>query len=353
MHSRHRHLRRALLTACAIVVAQLGTNSAHAASIPTPTDLLTSPGVVSASGGAGTFRNTFTWTEPEAITATVSAPGKTAGVTDTSACMDTDPCGFWGGGGSPSPANMASAFTPSSITGADGVSWGYRGSKCAGKGPGGTDLYPTTSDPVVSCGKVDSITITFDKPVSNVVFHMHNLGGNSGKSGYDQTFFSEWTLTSGQDITMLSGASTTNITLDGNTIKNKNTPQSLQAKVATGSAPFADGANGTGSGSFQIVGYNYTSITFDVSLKYALVNDTGGGSGSAFDSNIPEYVMIQMSMYKTAFEAPADDSGGSGGSGDTQDRLTQSGVDASGLWLAAVAVIVGAVTVPRRRRRRA
>lgn len=336
MTSRGRYIRRGILAVCVVVAAQTGIGLARAATIPSPTDLLTSPGTVSAVGGS--WKNTLSYTEPEAITATVSVPNKNYGVTagDT-VCMDTS-CSWWCACGPTSDTNLATAYTPTSIKGTDGVSWTWRSSKC---NPG---TYPTRVTTVVTCEGTDTVTITFDKPVSNVVFHLHNLGGNQGGSGFDNTFFSEWTLTSGQDIQMLSGSST-NITLAGKTIKNKNTPQDLDAKVATGSAPFPDYANGTGSGSFQVLGYDYTEIEFGIAFKVALVNDTGTGT-PAYDNNIPEGVMIQLSMYKEAFEAPADGE-------DPTPELDETGVDAGSLWLALAAMVIGAATfvAPRRRRR--
>jgi hypothetical protein len=63
------------------------------------------------------------------------------------------------------------------------------------------------------------------------------LGAGFDKN-FDMTLYSKWTLTSGQDITMLSGENTTNITLDNNTIRNKYIPQGVGARPGVGECAY-------------------------------------------------------------------------------------------------------------------
>lgn len=310
-----------------------GSASGQASSQPVivepllPTNLITNAGTLSAVGG--TFANTLSYTEPAAITATIDAPNALykANMAD-STCMTTDPCGWWSGDSAQSRANTATAYTPTSVKDSEGVTWTYRSTQCAS--------YPTRATPVQTCSNVDTVTVTFSQPVQNAVIHINNLGGKSSQGAYDYTLFSQWTLTSGQTMKYLSGGDTTNIVLDGNTIRNKNTPQDLEAKVAAGSAPFADYANGTGSGSFQVLG-TYSSLTFNIDLKWALVNDSGGGSPS--NANVPEGVSMQISLYKSAPPTanPATASLAVGGK-QTFDALS---------GLAAAALVNGSPLVPK------
>jgi len=253
-------------------------------------------------------------------------------------------------------------------------------------------MFPTPSNPIVDCPNVSTVTIQFSAPVSNAIIHLNNIGGignfpsnrrASLTTGFDMTLFSKWELTSGQSMVMLSGSETTNIMLDGNTIRNRYTPNGLGARVSNRECGFNESAcqydNGTGSGSFLVLG-TYSTLTFDIDLGWALANygsSNPAGLGTlnwwitnvgptAF--NIPEGVSAQISFYEegpalpttttttppttTAAPATTNPSAGAGSSVTTTTTppvLPETGRDSTG-WIAiALALLVGGVLVLRRR----
>jgi hypothetical protein len=262
-------------------------------SVSAGSDWYSDPGTLGTSDG---WASTLTFSDPAAVaTFSVTNAGYKAGDSDTT-CMTTDPCGWWGvddangtGDGSSSLSNSEAAFTPSNVKDFEGVTWTWRSTLCGS--------FPTVASPLVTCPNVSTVTIDFDVPVTNAIVHINNLGGNGTFTGYDFTLFSQWTLTSGQRLMQLSGSDTTNITLAGDTIRNRFTPQGLGARVSTGESTFNDPStfydNGTGSGSFLVPG-TYQRLTFEVDLKWALVNYT---SGTPFTDDIPEGVSVQLSFF--------------------------------------------------------
>jgi uncharacterized repeat protein (TIGR02543 family) len=147
------------------------------------------------------------------------------------------------------------------------------------------------------------------------------------------TLYSKWTLTSGQDIMMLSGENTTNITLDNNIIRNKYIPQGLGARPGLGECVYNSetcrNKNGTGSGSFLILG-TYSTITFNIDLGFSLVNygwnepTTSALVDSWFLPNgrfIPEGVTVQISFSK--YELSYNLNGGTGTTPITVTGLSQ------------------------------
>lgn len=270
-------------------------------------------------GSANGWASTLSFSDPAAVASfTVTNADYYAGLGD-STCMTTDPCGWWSvdnaagspGEGTSSLSNSEAAYSPSSVKDYEGVTWTWRSPLCGS--------YPTVATPIVSCPGVATVTIDFDVPVTNAIVHINNLGGNachpqcsdreSGgfASGYDFTLFSQWTLTSGQRIVQLSGSDTTNITLAGKTIRNRFTPQGLGARVSNRESAFDDAStfydNGTGSGSFLVPG-TYQQLTFNIDLKWALVNYA---SGTPDDDDIPEGVSVQLSFYDGPIPPTADD----------------------------------------------
>lgn len=269
------------------------------------------PGVLGSSGG---WDSQLSFTTP-AVTATFTVTGASYKASGDSTCMTTDPCGWWStdddagnhppdaGDYTASESNSENAYTPSNVKDYEGVTWTWRSGLCSGN-------FPTTSTPVKTCPNVGTVTIDFDTPVTNAIIHINNLGGNGNfpgygsrkasgfTTGYDYTLFSQWKLTSGQDMFMLSGGATTNITLAGDVIRNRFTPQGLGARVSTKESDYNDAStfydNGTGSGSFLVAG-TYSQITFDIDLKWALVNY---GDGTPQDEDIPEGVSVQLSFYE-------------------------------------------------------
>ena len=155
--------------------------------------------------------------------------------------------------------------------------------------------------------------------MTNAIIHLNNLGGignfptnrrSSLTTGFDLTLFSKWTLTSGQSMEMLSGGDTTNIMLDGNTIRNRYVPAGLGARVSNRECGYNEIAcqydNGTGSGSVLVFG-TYSSLTFNIDLGWALrnygpSNPAGLGTMNAWapgSFDIPEGVSVQLSFYKS------------------------------------------------------
>lgn len=276
-------------------------------SVSAGNDWYSDPGTL---GSANGWASTLTFTDPAAVASfTVTNAGYYATSGD-STCMTTDPCGWWGvdnaagspGAGTESQSNSEVAFSPASVKDYEGVTWTWRSTLCGAN--------PTVASPLVSCPGVSTVTIDFDVPVTNAIVHINNLGGNgcypdcstreSGgfASGYDFTLFSQWTLTSGQRLIQLSGSDTTNITLANKTIRNRFTPQGLGARVSTAESGFDDSStfydNGTGSGSFLVPG-TYQQLTFNIDLKWALVNYA---SGTPSYDNIPEGVTVQLSFFE-------------------------------------------------------
>lgn len=271
----------------ALVVAAITAVAGSSAAIPT--DANSDLGTVSSN-------TVLSYTLPAPFTVTMSTSGVAPDTSNGGITMNS--ASWWGGNTAGSISNMTTAYTPTSVKDATGLTVGWRSNQI----PGASSNWPSVATPLYRSGDMTQVTFTFSQQVTNAVFHLNNLGGNSGQSGHDFTMFSDWTITSGQDMEMISGSATTNIALVGDTIRNKNTPQSLESKVAAGSAPFADSANGTGSGSFIVKG-TYTTVTFSVGVSVALVNYVSGTP--SYVSNVPEYVAVQWSAYTTTPPVPS------------------------------------------------
>jgi LPXTG-motif cell wall-anchored protein len=284
----------------------------------------------------GTWANTLTFTDPN-VTATfdVTNTDYKALATDDH-CMRTDACDWWGVDGADgfycgdlatnanaacratSLTNSALAFSPSAVADTKGVTWSWKADPLCGV------RYPKPSDPNIVCSNVSTVAIQFSAPVSNAIIHLANIGGNGNRityrsddfsRGFDWTLYSKWKLTSGQRIEMLSGESTTNITLDGSTIRSKHIPQGVGARPGVGECPYNSqtcrNKNGTGSGSFLIHG-TYSAITFDIDLGFSLVNygwnetptDALVDSIGNTNNQLVEGVSVQMSFYKSGPALP-------------------------------------------------
>jgi uncharacterized repeat protein (TIGR02543 family) len=269
--------------------------------------------------------------------------------------MQTDSCGWWGvddengyncWDSGPYVAsdcdyqtslnNSLAAFTPRSVAATKGVTWTWHNSRC---GPSNS-VYPTPANPNINCPNVSTVTIQFSAPVSNAILHIGNLGGLTRFPGsrktagfdknFDMTLYSKWTLTSGQDITMLSGENTTNITLDNNTIRNKYIPQGVGARPGVGECAYNEqtchNKNGNGSGSFLILG-TYSTITFNIDLGFSLVNygwsepTTSALVDSWSNKSLIEGVTVQISFYK--YQLSYNLGGGTGTTPSTVTGLDQ------------------------------
>ena len=284
-------------------------------------------------GSSGTWANQLTFTDPN-VTATVDVTNTSyKAVESDDTCMRTDACSWWGVDGedgfycgdlgssanaqcrATSLVNSVLAYSPNDVAYSDGVTWTWWSSQCGSR-------YPAPSNPNIVCSDVSTVTIQFSAPVSNAILHIANIGGNGNRItyrsddfslGFDYTLYSKWKLTSGQDIEMLSGESTTNITLDGNVIRSKYIPQGVGARPGVGDCDYNDQScrnkNGTGSGSFLVLG-TYSTITFDIDLGFSLVNygwnepttdalvDTVGNDG------LPEGISLQLSFYESGPALP-------------------------------------------------
>ncbi len=372
-----------------------GALVAGVASTSASTAVYSAPGVLGVSTGSN-WADKLTFTDPN-VAATFSVTNTSyKAVLSDSTCMDTDTCLWWGTDDTSgnncwdtysyvdsdcddetSLVNSVLALTPSSVSSAEGVTWTWRSTLCGNV----STAFPTPSNPYVACPDVSRVTIQFSAPVSNAIVHLNNIGGagqyptfrrNSLTTGFDMTLFSKWKLTSGQSMVMLSGSDTTNLMLDGNTIRNRFTPNGLGARVSNRECGYNEIAcqydNGTGSGSILVLG-TYSTITFDIDLGWSLVNygpsnPAGLGTMNAWiaqDSNsfnIPEGVSAQISFYKegpalptTTTVAPAttSPSGNSGGSVTTSPTLPETGSDVSGWISTALILLVGGVLMVRRR----
>ena len=384
-------IRNLLLVATVIV----GALVAGAAGTSASTAVYSAPGVLGVSTGSN-WADKLTFTDPN-VTATFSVTNTSyKAVLSDNTCMDTDTCLWWGTDDTTgnncwdtysyvdsdcddetSLVNSVLALTPSSVSSAEGVTWTWRSPLCGNV----STAFPTPSNPYVACPDVSRVTIQFSAPVSNAIVHLNNIGGagqyptfrrNSLTTGFDMTLFSKWKLTSGQSMVMLSGSDTTNLVLDGNTIRNRYTPNGLGARVSNRECGYNEIAcqydNGTGSGSILVLG-TYSTITFDIDLGWSLVNygpsnPAGLGTMNAWiaqDSNsfnIPEGVSAQISFYKegpalptTTTVAPAttSPSGNSGGSATTSPTLPETGSDVSGWIATALILLVGGILMVRRR----
>lgn len=284
----------------------------------------------------GTWANTLTFADPN-VSATFDVTNTFfKALTTTNTCMQSDACGWWGVEGADgfycadlatnanaacratSLTNSALAFSPSSVADTKGVTWTWRANPLCGV------RYPKPSDPNIVCSNVSVVTIQFSAPVSNAIIHLANIGGIGNRityrsddfsRGFDWTLYSKWKLTSGQRIEMLSGERTTNITVDGNTIRSKYIPQGVGARPGVGECAYNSqtcrNKNGSGSGSFLIHG-TYSAITFDIDLGFSLVNygwnetstDALVDSIGNTNNQLNEGVSVQISFYKSGPALP-------------------------------------------------
>lgn len=204
---------------------------------------------------------------------------------------------YWWGDG-----DYTNVFTPASIGTTTGMTVGWG----AGSNQPGFCTSVTTVTPGVpaKCPTPATVTFTFSQPVSNVVMHLHNLGGGAGNGR--SSFYSQWNITTGQTITMLNHAG--NIETNGSTIKAIQPPgtgvtEATKLTSGTGSilslAPQGSRTfYGTGSGSFQVLG-TYSQISFSVDLYYfALPNVTNPVTTNPETGEwpLPEYVAFQFTL---------------------------------------------------------
>jgi LPXTG-motif cell wall-anchored protein len=282
----------------------------------------------------GSWANTLTFADPN-VTATFDVTNTYyKAVAADNTCMRTDACAWWGVDEesgwycgdlaananaqcrSTSLVNSVLAYTPNSVAYEEGVTWTWASNPLCGT------RYPKPSNPNILCEDVSTVTIQFSAPVSNAILHLANIGGNGNRityrsddfsRGFDYTLYSKWNLTSGQRIEMLSGEETTNITVDGSTIRSKYIPQGVGARPGVGDCAYNSqtcrNKNGTGSGSFLIHG-TYSTITFDIDLGFSLVNygwnETPSDSlvDSVGNDWVPEGVSVQLSFYESGPALP-------------------------------------------------
>ena len=343
-------IRATLLTLVAVVGSFLLVSNTSQASAATYSDT----GTLSSDG---TWASTLTFTDPN-VTATFDVTNMNYKATISDSlyhCMQTDSCGWWGVDDEngyncwdtgpyvasdcdyqTSLNNSLAAFTPSSVASTKGVMWNWHSRLC---GPNNS-VYPIPANPNINCPNVSTVTIQFSAPVSNAILHIGNLGGSARFPGsrktagfdknFDMTLYSKWTLTSGQDITMLSGENTTNITLDNNTIRNKYIPQGVGARPGVGECAYngqtCRNKNGSGSGSF-LIGGTYSTITFNIDLGFSLVNygwsepTTSALVDSWSKSGLIEGVAVQISFYK--YQLSYNLGGGTGTTPSTVTGLDQ------------------------------
>ena len=393
-----------VLSALAIAMALLaGSNTSSATSA-----VYSDPGVLGVSTG-GNWADKLTFTDPN-VTATFSVTNTSyKAVLSDATCMNTDTCLWWGTDDTTgdncwdtysyvdsdcddetSLVNSVLALTPSSVSSAEGVTWTWRSTLCGNV----SSVFPTPSNPYVDCPNVSTVTIQFSAPVSNAILHLNNIGGNGNyptfrrnslTTGFDMTLYSKWELTSGQSMVMLSGSETTNLMLDGNTIRNRFTPNGLGARVSNRECGYNEIAcqydNGTGSGSFLVLG-TYSTLTFDIDLGWSLVNygpnnPAGLGTmnswitGNPNSFNIPEGVSAQISFYEEGpalpttttvapttvvpttvaptTPAPPAGAGNSETSTTVAPILPETGSDSTGWVTAAMVLLVGGTLLLRRR----
>jgi uncharacterized repeat protein (TIGR02543 family) len=305
----------------------------------------TTGGTPSEAGGVGTltFEDVTVTVETSTIVGGNDQPGY--GVVLAGAPMDQR--SEWGGTGDYKLADDP-VFTPSDI--ADGtalmVLWRSNGHA------GFCDVTDMEANEVLPCPTPTTVTLTFDREVSGVVLHLQNLGGvatNMDSNGVvfgGRSLYSRWTLTSGQDMRLLSRGG--NIQLSGagtivETIQPSGTGITDVKEVwkALDLAP-QPGRDyfGTGSGSFRVNG-SFTTLTFNVDLF--LFSPIAATPGVAL--NAPEGVGLQVSFvstYLVAFDlgggtgtTPADFTGLAAGdvstlpgdSGFSRDGFTFAGWD--------------------------
>ena len=174
------------------------------------TVVATSSGAVptDANSDLGTPSGTsLSYTAPTPLTVTISSSGGFA-PDFASGAQSMNSTGWWGGATSGSISNMTTAYTPTSVKDATGLTVGWWSDEL----PGAAAAWPSVGTPIYRENALSEITFTFSRPVTNAVMHLHNLGGNKTQTGHDYTMFSDWKITSGQTLEMLSGSATTNIT---------------------------------------------------------------------------------------------------------------------------------------------
>jgi hypothetical protein len=272
----------------------------------------TTGGTPSEAGGVGTltFDDVTVTVETSTIVGGNDQPG--FGVVSSGAPMDQQI--FWWGGTGDYKLAGDPVFTPSDI--ADGtalmVLWRSNGH------PGFCDVTDMEANEVLPCPTPTTVTLTFDREVSGVVLHLQNLGGvasNTDSNGVvvgGRSLYSSWTLTSGQDMRLLSRGG--NIQLSGagtiiETIQPSGTGitdvKEVWSALDLAPQPGRD-YFGTGSGSFRVNG-SFTSLTFNVDLF--LFSPIAATKGVAL--NAPEGVGLQVSFVSTYLVA-FDLGGGTG-----------------------------------------
>jgi hypothetical protein len=159
--------------------------------------------------------------------------------------------------------------------------------------------------------------------VSGVVLHLHNLGGvalnySGGTVQVARSMYSKWTLTSGQEMELLSRGGNIRLSSDGRTIEPIEPSgtgladlQGVWQALNLAPQPNRD-YFGTGSGSFKVNG-SFSTLTFNVDLfLFAPLVDSLG-----IALNAPEGVGVQFSFltYSVAFDL-------GGGTGTTPADIT-------------------------------
>jgi len=364
-------IRATLLTLVAVLGSSLLVSNTSQASSATYSDT----GTLSSTGN---WADTLTFTDPN-VTATFNVTNTDyKAVASDNTCMRTDACAWWGvdeqsgfycsdlGANanaqcrSTSLVNSVLAYTPNSVAYDEGVTWTWASNPLCGT------RYPKPSNPNILCEDVSTVTIQFSAPVSNAILHLANIGGNGNRittrsndfsRGFDYTLYSKWNLTSGQRIEMLSGEETTNITVDGSTIRSKYIPQGVGARPGIGECAYNSqtcrNKNGTGSGSFLIHG-TYSAITFDIDLGFSLVNygwnetPTDSLVDTVGNDWVPEGVSVQLSFYESGPALPTTTTAPPSSAAPT---LPETGTNGQGgTLIAAFMVTIGALVVFRARR---
>lgn len=250
-------------------------------------------GVVTGTPGTSTGVVTYPTLQNLSATMTVTPNNPGSGIFDGAWCMKLNPCGYWGGVNTYAPE---SPFTPSSVENTNGITVFFAAyGNGTTKPPSACSNLPTALAPNGSpgdnfnCGQVATVTFTFNRPITDPVMQLFNLGGNRGYGAFGVSAYSNWTVTSGQTLTL--DDSLGNIMLDDSRIQ-----------VITPSNSLSMSPSGTGAGSFTVHG-TFTTLAFNVGMN--LQNQDPGGPMNLNPADaglefVPEAVAFQFSTSGTA-----------------------------------------------------
>ena len=130
-------------------------------------------------------------------------------------------------------------------------------------------------------GSVQSITITFSKPVDNPVLHIDRLGGSIGSSASTTV----WTLSSNVST---GGTVTQSLLANANPVFDFNGTRFQRNPVpaASGGGECLANTTGSGCGSILLTGTGITSVTF--TITWAGTSNTTTGDGIELALSLPD-----------------------------------------------------------------